>query len=112
MSGRIKVAPKEDRTLDGIVFASKREMNEWAKLKALERGGVITNLQRQVRYKLHAVRPDGEKVCITSYVADFVFDDRQGRTTVADAKGFRTERYKMLAKWFAVEWWPLYIVEL
>jgi hypothetical protein len=36
VSGRIRVAPAADRTLDGITFASKAEMNRYAELKMLE----------------------------------------------------------------------------
>lgn len=112
MSGRIRVSPKEERTWEGIVFASKRELNEWLKLKALERAGVIVNLQRQVRYALHAYNDAKEPCAITSYVADFVFEDKDGKQTVADAKGMRTEQYKLKKKWFEWQYWPLYIVEL
>lgn len=110
--GRIQVCPPEQRTAEGIVFASKHEMDEWLKFRGLERAGIIKNLRRQVRYPLHAVGPDGKKVKITEYRADIVCEDQQGQTGVYDPKGMHTERYKMLKKWFDVEYFPLRIVEL
>ncbi len=112
MSGRIRVAAKEERTFEGIVFHSKHEMEEWQKFRALERMGAIKSLKRQVRYPLHAVGPDGRKVKITEYRADIVCEDHDGTVHIYDPKGMVTERYSMLKKWFEVEYWPMRIVEL
>lgn len=73
-------------TVDGIKFASKKEAKRWQELKLLEKAGHITNLKRQVRYKLQME---------TVYVADFVYDWRFGEgQTVEDVKGFRTRDYR------------------
>lgn len=88
--------------LDGIRFDSKKEANRWAELKMLERDGVIKNLQRQKKYVLiptQYYQPSGkgkkkvlEKEC--SYIADFVYVDRNtGKTVVEDTKGVRTAAY-------------------
>lgn len=39
-------------TSDGITHDSKKEAQRWCELKLLERGGYISNLQRQVEFEL------------------------------------------------------------
>lgn len=79
------VAAKRDRTLDGIVFASKGEMKRWCELKALEKAGMIWNLARQVKIALNA--EGGELV--GHYVADFRYIDGAS-TVLEDYKGHDT----------------------
>lgn len=77
-------------TVDGIKFASKKEAKRWQELKLLEKAGHITNLKRQVRYKLQME---------TVYVADFVYDWTYGDGhVVEDSKGFKTREFKRKAK--------------
>ena len=38
--------------VDGNVFDSKKEAKRYQELKTLERAGIISNLQRQVKYVL------------------------------------------------------------
>lgn len=102
-------------TIDGITFDSIREGNRYKELKLLERAGIITGLQRQVKYVLipaqrefcNEIYTKGknkgcfkpgkllEKEC--SYIADFVYV-QDGKTIVEDTKGFRTEAYKIKRK--------------
>ena len=70
--------------VDGIRFASKKEARRYSELKLLERAGRITNLRRQVRYKL---------VQSVVYVADFTYEE-SGENIVEDVKGFKTPTYK------------------
>lgn len=66
------VAPKEQRTSrDGIVFASKAELNRWEKLRLWQLAGDIRNLRRQVKYPLTI---DG--VLVGHYTPDFVYEKR------------------------------------
>lgn len=95
MSGRIRVAPVEDRTLDGIVFHSKREMLRYRELKILERARIIMDLELQPKFPLVV---NGLKIC--SYVSDFRYKDQQGRIVIEDAKGMKTELYLIKAKLF------------
>jgi hypothetical protein len=58
-------------------------------------------LQEQVRYELIPRQDDEngkllERACI--YVADFVFPDETGKIHVVDAKGMRTEVYRIKKK--------------
>lgn len=89
--------------LDGIKFDSKKEANRYAELKIMERAGLISGLQRQVRFELiPAFDVDGKHYRPTSYVADFVYTDvKSGKQVVEDCKGFRTDVYRLKAKMFA-----------
>ena len=99
------------RTADGILHDSTKEARRWNELKLLERAGVITGLQRQVKYTLipkqeetyERISPktgkrltDGvrtlEQECV--YVADFVYQDaKSGELIVEDTKGVKTKDY-------------------
>lgn len=95
--------------MDGIEFDSKREAKRYGELLLLERAGAITDLQRQVKYKLLPAqyRPVFDKKtrkwkdrCIereVSYVADFVYQ-QDGETVVEDTKGFKTKDYILKRK--------------
>lgn len=79
----------------GFVFDSKKEYHRWCELRLLERAGRIFDLQRQVKYEL-IPKQDGERAC--TYLADFVYKDSNGKTIVEDAKGVRTDAYKIKKK--------------
>ena len=99
-------------TFDGMEFDSKREMIRWQELRALERNGEIFGLRRQVRFELipaqyapDVVTKTGKKkrgACLErkcDYIADFVYSDlRTGEYVVEDAKGMKTEVYKIKRK--------------
>lgn len=86
----------------GEIFDSKVEHRRWCELRLLERAGRITGLERQVKYVLIPTQRDKsgkviEKEC--SYYADFVyFDCALGEKVVEDAKGVRTDAYKIKKK--------------
>ena len=67
----------------------------------LAKAGEITNLRRQVPYILIPAQRDNrtgkllEREC--RYIADFVYSD-EGFTVVEDAKGMRTDVYKIKKK--------------
>jgi hypothetical protein len=112
-------------------FRSRREAKRWIALKQEERfGGVIRNLRRQVKFKLHATRPDGVKVHVCSYVADFVYERKvnsaanhhliqfaegapeQWWEVIEDSKGHKTDIYTLKKKWLEAEYFPKTIVEV
>lgn len=93
-------------TIDGVTYDSIKEYHRFCDLKLLERAGIITGLQRQVKYTLipsqfgrvpDKQRPGGiKRVCLereVSYYADFVYKDVYGNLIVEDAKGFKTKEY-------------------
>lgn len=88
--------------VDGIVFDSKREADRYCELRLLERAGVIKDLRRQVRFELvPGYVLNGKTIRPVSYVADFVYVDKMsGEEIVEDAKGFRTDVFKLKKKIF------------
>lgn len=102
-------------TVDGIQFDSKREAARYQELKLLERAGVISFLRRQTKFQLipNQYAPSNETYTKgprkgqrkpgklleheCSYIADFCYI-RNGETVVEDAKGYRTEVYRIKKK--------------
>ncbi len=87
--------------IDGIKFDSKKEANRYQELKLMQRAGIISDLQRQVKYVLIPSQKgdDGrviERPC--TYIADFVYIDENGKKVVEDTKGYRTSDYKIKRK--------------
>ena len=84
-------------TVDGITFDSKWEAQRWGELQAMERGGLVQDLERQVSYDIVV---NGEKIC--RYIADFKYkavdDDGSTKEVVEDAKGFETADFKIKKK--------------
>lgn len=78
MLGRIKGSKEKPRSkskylnekveVDGEKFDSKKEAARYATLLLLEKKGEITNLQRQVTFRLEV---NGQLVC--KYIADFMY---------------------------------------
>lgn len=88
-------------TLDGIKFASKKEMKRYACLKLLERAGQISDLKRQVRIALNA--PNGIK--IGDWIADHTyFDQRANCQIYEDVKGFSTPLYLWKKRHFEAQY--------
>lgn len=86
MASRFQVAPIEKRTIDGIVFDSKKEAVRYAELKLLERAGKIRDLMMQIKFP---VTINGKHYC--TYTADFVyFDCKLDRTVIEDTKSTGT----------------------
>lgn len=82
--------------IDGITFDSKREAQRYAELCLLQRKGKIQSLRRQVPFEL-IPKQEGERAC--TYVADFVYHMTDtGKMVVEDAKGMRTDVYKIKRK--------------
>lgn len=80
--------------VDGITFDSKAEARRYAELLLLQKGGVISDLQRQVTFTLIPAQYDGN-FCVEralKYVADFVYLE-DGKRVVEDVKGLRTKEY-------------------
>lgn len=88
-------------TVDGIKFDSKHEAEIYSQLKALQRCNKITNLQLQVPFiLLEKYRINNRTVREIKYIADFTFINSEGQLEVWDAKGVRTDVYKLKKKIF------------
>lgn len=91
-------------TVDGITFDSIREASRYKELKHEESVGLITALQRQVKFPLipaHRGKIRNERAC--TYIADFAYI-RDGEYIVEDAKGMRTAVYKIKRKLMAAKY--------
>jgi len=91
---------------EGIMFDSKKELYMYIALKKWLDEGRIENLELQKTYELQprfSVRK-GKVLRINrpiTYTPDFVFFDKQeNRLRVLDAKGMKTETYKIKRKLF------------
>ena len=83
--------------VDGITFDSKWESERYGQLKAMERGGIVTDLELQVKYDIVI---NDIKIC--KYIADFVYKEESPngeiKEIVEDAKGFETPEFKLKKK--------------
>ena len=94
------------KIVNGIVFDSKREANRYAELYILEKAGEIKDLKMQVPFVLIPTQYDKdivtkrgkikrgktlERACV--YIADFVYQTKDGETVVEDTKGCKTKDY-------------------
>lgn len=77
---------------NGRLYPSKREARIAQTLQMLEQAGEILELCYQVRFVLVEGRAGVRAV---SYWADFTYRDHEGRLHVIDAKGMKTDIYKL-----------------
>lgn len=86
-------------TVDGITFDSRKEYFRWHELSLLAKAGVVSELQRQVKFELLPSQRVAGKVVErpVHYVADFVYQEN-GQTVVEDTKGFKTKDYILKRK--------------
>lgn len=83
--------------VDGVRFASGREANRWRDLCRLRDAGVISDLERQVKYELAPpVLLHGETRTKPAlrYIADFRYVEN-GQVVVVDAKGHETKESRI-----------------
>lgn len=79
-------------------YDSAKEAYRAGKLKLLERGGLISDLQEQVTILLQErFRCNGKWERAITYIADFVYI-KDGQKIVEDVKGFKTDVYKIKRK--------------
>jgi hypothetical protein len=82
--------------VDGIFFDSKREAKRYGELKMLQKAGLISDLQLQVKLPISI---NGQFVF--SYVVDFLYWDKEPEVpilTYEDCKGFKTDMYRLKKK--------------
>jgi hypothetical protein len=91
---RSKFGNVKTRTHDGITHASKKQSLRWVLLRHMESKGEISNLRREIRYRLDV---NGHHIC--DYIADHVFDRETldgglwiTRTVVEDVKSAITRK--------------------
>lgn len=79
--------------VDGVSFPSKREADRWQNLRLLERAGRISDLQRQVPFRMEI---NGYLIC--RLIVDFAYKNNAGELVAEDAKGVRTPTFRLKAK--------------
>ena len=85
-------------TIDGIVFASKKEAKRYTVLRSLQEGGYIRGLELQVPFEL-IPKQSGERA--VKYIADFTYYDIEKQVAIVeDVKGYKTDVYKLKRKLF------------
>ena len=88
---------------NGDVYDSRKEMRRAYALDMLVRCGRIKFLERQKRFILQDgyVTRDGRKIRPISYIADFVYYEKDKKSwVVEDVKGVRTDVYRLKRKMF------------
>lgn len=83
---RFSVAPIADRTMDGVVFASKKELKRYAELRLLQRAGEVQDLELQPEFR---VSINGQHYC--TYTADFAYTEK-GERVVEELKSTGTAK--------------------
>lgn len=73
-------------------FASKKEYADWCALKLREKAGLISHLERQVKFPLTI-----NAQLVTTFIADAVFFEN-GKRVVVDSKGVQTPVYRLKKK--------------
>lgn len=96
----------------GVLYDSKFEAGRSYELDILERIGKIKDLQKQVRFILQDgyINNQRKKIRPISYIADFVYTDKNGKKIVEDTKSpaTRTEVYRIKKKMFEYKY-PEYL---
>lgn len=85
---------------EGEKFDSRKEFNRYLELLIYQESGVIQDLKRQVPFVIcdKVINEEGKVLQRESkYIADFTYI-KDGELVVEDAKGFRTDLYKLKKK--------------
>ena len=90
--------------VDGVRFASYRESLRYMNLKLMQLMGKISLLQLQPQFDLHVTKPDGTRVKIGQYRADFKYFRTGHSFVVEDVKGVQTDMFKWKLKHVEAEY--------
>ena len=87
---------------DGHKFDSIKERNYYVKLKALEKAGLIKDLELQKTFLLQqSFKLNNKTRRQITYIADFTyFSNEDDKIHVIDVKGFKTDVYNVKKKMF------------
>lgn len=87
--------------VDGHKFDSRHEAQVYLYLKQQQTEGNITQLSLQVPFTLlEKYKINNRTVREIKYIADFTFINSDGQLEIWDAKGVRTDCYKLKKKLF------------
>jgi len=114
----VKTAVKKEDKI--VLYASKKESKRGKELALLLKAGVIKELEEQKvfllqeKFKARGVKPPHKigTVRAIKYYADFYYYDCQKQEyVVEDAKGCKTEVYKVKSKMFRLKYPNLLFIE-
>ena len=88
---RFAVVPVERRTMDGIIFASKKEMLRYYDLKMLKMANEISDLELQPKFPVFISSKTG-MVPFCTYTADFRYKLKDGTVVVEELKSTGTAK--------------------
>jgi hypothetical protein len=92
------------KIVDGIGFRSTLEANTYQLLKSWQAAAAIRNLVLQPRFLLQPkFRRDGKTIRAMMYTPDFQYEE-SNRTVVIEAKGHKTQPYRMRRKMFLMKY--------
>jgi hypothetical protein len=87
--------------VDGISFDSKKEADEYHRLKTLKQRGIVTHLELQPKFELQrSFVKNGIRYRAIYYVADFRVKYNDSRIEIIDTKGFKTKEFLIKQKLF------------
>lgn len=102
------------KTVGGIRFDSTLEAEYYVYLKALEKAGVISKLELQVKCELLPAQKHpltGKHIRAINYFADFRVTYPDGSIEYLDTKGFEKPEFKLKAKLFIDKYkQPLWLI--
>lgn len=92
--------------VDNIKFDSKKESEEYLKLKYRQKIGEIKELKLQVPYELiPTYKINNKTIRRTQYIADFTYvSTKDNKLHVVDTKGFKTDVYRLKKKMFEYQY--------
>jgi len=93
-------------TVDGIRFHSKAEARRYRELQRLEQAGeIVGEIERQPPFPLYLEDAyTDQRVCVCTYLADFLYTRADGEVVVEDVKGFDTPMSKLKRKMVAASY--------
>lgn len=91
---------------NGRKYASKLEARVARDLDLRRRAGEFTEIKPQFRIKLYCYLPNGDKLYLWDYIADFLCTKPDGTFLICEAKGARMQRYRDNIKLLDGVWLP------
>lgn len=73
----------------GMKFDSQKEANRYQELLMLQKAGIISDLQRQIKFE---IVPKNGTERAAYYVADFVYTKADGKRIIEDVKSSMTKK--------------------
>lgn len=91
-------------TINGILFDSQKEGARYFDLSAMEKSGIIEELELQPKFQIvDQAKWNGKTLAKRSYIADFMYI-KDGEKIVEDVKGLLTPMYRLKRQLFLLKY--------